>query len=195
MNLKSQKLMAAKILKTGVSRIKVENDPDVAEAITRNDVRDLIRSGLISTIPKKGQCKSPSKKKALQKKKGRKMSKGSKKGTKKARKNPKEKWMEKIRPIRKLLKNMKEGAQLNNNDYKKLYKLASGGTFRSKKHILMYAADHDMIRGPKPRKNIADVSEAKPKAEPKKKPQAKRVAKTSSVKKKPSAAKKVKKDA
>ncbi|MBN2102182.1 MAG: 50S ribosomal protein L19e [Candidatus Aenigmarchaeota archaeon] len=197
MNLKSQKAMAAKILKSGVSRIKVENDPDVAEAITRNDIRELIRSGLISAVPKKGQCKSSSRKKSLQKKKGRKMSKGSKKGTKKARKNPKVKWMEKIRPIRRLLKGMKEGAQLNNADYKKLYKLSSGGTFRSKKHILMYAADHDMLKGSKPRKNKTSIANTKTDSEPKKtKPQTKSTAtKTASPKKKPSAAKKVKKDA
>ncbi len=188
MNLRTQKNLAAKILKAGISRVKVENDPDVAEAITRNDVRNLIKAGLISTIQKKGQCTSLSKKRAAQKKKGRKTSKGSKKGTKNARKNSKTKWMVRIRSIRKMLKEMKEGNQIENADYRKLYKLASGGTFRSKKHVIMYAEDHDMLKGPKPRKKkSADSSGTK----------AKKTGKTRTAKtpKKKVAANKVKKDA
>lgn len=197
MNLKMQKTLAAKILKTGVTRVRVENDPDVSEAITRNDIKDLIRSGLITTVQKKGTCNTPKKKRAEQKKKGRRFAKGSKKGTKNARKTAKTKWIGKIRPIRKMLKEMKEGMQLENADYRKLYSLAGGGTFRNKKHVLMYAKDHDMLKGPKPRKVKSPakpvvkkdaVKTAKPvvkKAEAEKKTAAK----------KPAVAKKVNKDA
>jgi len=190
MNLKSQKVMAAKILKAGIGRVKVENDVDVSEAITRNDIKELIARGLITTVQKKGQCKAPSKMKSRQKKKGRKSYKGSKKGTKNSRKPGKEKWMEKIRPIRKMLKGMKDAEQIENTDYRKLYRLASGGTFRSKKHILMYIKDHNMLKGPKPRKKKSSASEKKKVAS------AKPVdnAKPADVKKKPVAKKKVKKD-
>lgn len=152
MNLRTQKIMAAKILKAGVSRVRVENDTEISEAITRNDIRGLIRDGMIGVVQKKGACTSPAKKKAIQKKKGRQMSKGSKKGTKNARKPSKEKWIEKIRPIRKMLKEMKEGNQIDGKDYRKLYNFSKGGTFRNKKHVLMYAKDHDMIKGAKARK-------------------------------------------
>ncbi|NOX71480.1 MAG: 50S ribosomal protein L19e [Candidatus Micrarchaeota archaeon] len=146
MNLKSQKEMAAKVLKVGKSRVRVDNDPEVAEAITRNDIKELIRAGIVSSVQKKGTCSAPSKKRAGQKNKGRRMSRGSKKGTKNARKPKKERWIEKIRPIRKMLKDMKEAEQITTADYRKLYRLSSGGTFRSKKHALMYIKDHDMLQ-------------------------------------------------
>lgn len=177
MNLKTQKMMASRILKAGLSRVRVENDPDVSEAITRNDVKELIKGGLISTVPKKGVCSAPRKIRAAQKGKGRMSAGGSKKGTKKARKTPKTKWIEKIRPIRKMLRDMKDAKQLENSDYRKLYRLASGGSFRSRKHVLMFIKDHDMLKAPKPKKT------AKKKEEPAKKAKAKKTKTTKPARK------------
>ena len=156
MNLRTQKELAAKILKVGISRVRVENDPDVAEAITREDVRELIRAG-----PKKGPCSAPAKKRAEQKKKGRMKSRGSKKGTKNARKKDHDKWIERIRAIRRFLKELKEAGQIDNAAYRKLYRYASGGTFRSKKHVLMYIKDHELLKGEKPKKKSKKEEKAK----------------------------------
>ena len=52
--------------------------------------------------------------------------------TKGARKNDKTKWIEKIRPLRKLLSEMRESRQISREDYGILYRRAKGGFFRRK---------------------------------------------------------------
>ena len=54
MNLSTQKRIAAEIMKCGVSRIRIKEDKDVEEALTREDIRNLIKKGLIKRIQKKG---------------------------------------------------------------------------------------------------------------------------------------------
>ena len=70
--------MAAKIMKCGKSRVWM--DPtrlaDIEEAITSEDVRRLIRDGVIAAKPKKGLSTFRKKKIAAQKKKGRRRNRG-----------------------------------------------------------------------------------------------------------------------
>ena len=56
MNLKLQRKMAAKILKCGENRIWIDPTAleDVASAATKEDVRELIESGVIKRKPVKG---------------------------------------------------------------------------------------------------------------------------------------------
>ena len=54
MNVRSQKQIAAKIMKIGVSRVRVKGEKEVEEAITRNDIRTLITRGVIYKTKKKG---------------------------------------------------------------------------------------------------------------------------------------------
>ncbi|PSH02088.1 MAG: 50S ribosomal protein L19e, partial [Nanohaloarchaea archaeon QH_8_44_6] len=60
---------------------------------------------------------------------------GSRKGKKSARKSDKQKWMEKIRAIRKRLKEMKENEEITSNQYRELYDMSKGGFFRDTKHL------------------------------------------------------------
>jgi large subunit ribosomal protein L19e len=136
-DLKSQKRMAAEVMDVGQSRVKInpEEQEKVEEAITRNDIRNLIESGAIEKRDVKGTSKARSKKIKKQKEKGRRKGHGNRKGKKTARKPSKEKWMERIRSIRKRLKEMKEEGEVDNETYWDLYNMAKGGFFRDTKHL------------------------------------------------------------
>jgi large subunit ribosomal protein L19e len=145
MNPESQKRIAASIMKCGVSRVKMKTGEEVEEALTREDIRGLIQKGLIWKVQKKGTSKFASKKKLEQKKKGRMRGPGKRKGTKGARKNDKTKWIEKVRPLRRLLSELRESGQIRKEDYGILYRRIKGGFFRNKKHLLYYLKEHDML--------------------------------------------------
>ncbi|HNS26453.1 MAG TPA: 50S ribosomal protein L19e, partial [Methanobacteriaceae archaeon] len=125
-------------------------DPDqseeVSQTITREGVKKLIADGTIKARPKKGISSYRSKKIAQQKSKGKRKGRGSIKGAKGAR-NPKKKaWMTTIRALRTDLKDMRDNREINRTTYRKLYKMAKGGAFRSKSYMKTYARDHDLLR-------------------------------------------------
>lgn len=148
MNLTTQKRLAADILKVGVNRVWIdpENMEEVSRAITREGVKQLIDNKIIIARPQQGISSYKSKKIAEQKKKGRRKGRGSIKGAKGAR-NPKKKaWMTTIRALRKDLKGMRDNRDINRTTYRKLYRMAKGGAFRSKSYMKTYARDHDLLR-------------------------------------------------
>lgn len=151
MSLASQKRIAAKILKCGVSRVKIELAKDVEEALTREDIRNLIKKGLIKKVQKKGQSKAKTKKVRLQKKKGRRKGPGSRKGGKSARNPRKRAWIKKVRPLRRLLTELRDNKQIKKTDYRKFYLKIKGGMFRDKKHLLLYLKEHELLLA-KPKK-------------------------------------------
>jgi len=148
MNLTTQKRLAADILKVGVNRIWIDPEriDEVSRAITRDGVKQLIKDGAIKAKPKKGISSYRSKKIAQQKKKGRRRGPGSIKGAKGARRPKKDEWMTTIRALRKDLKEMRDNREINKSTYRKLYKMAKGGAFKSKSYVKTYARDHDMLR-------------------------------------------------
>ena len=164
MNLSTQKQIAAKILKCGTSRVRIKAGKEVEEALTREDVRNLIRKGHIWKVQKKGTSKFNVKKIVKQKKKGRMKGHGSRKGTAGARKKRKQIWMDTVRPLRRLLKELKESGSITNQTYKKIYLMIKGGAFRNKKHLLYYLKDHELMKA-KPKKT-AKKTKAKVKANP-----------------------------
>lgn len=146
MSIASQKRIAAQLLKCGVTRVKIRSAKEVEEALTRNDVRDLIKKGAIEKIQKKGTTKAYSKQIRAQKKKGRRKYEGSKKGSAGARTYYKGLWMTKVRSLRRVLNEMKDSTQVEKTDYYVLYRKVKGGFFRDKKHLLNYMKDNNMIK-------------------------------------------------
>jgi large subunit ribosomal protein L19e len=146
MVLSSQRRIAAEILKTGVSRVKILDEKEVSEAITRADVRNLIRKGMIVKVQKKGPSRFYSRKTAQQKKKGRRRGIGSKKGARYAVKSRKTQWVDRVRPLRGLLTDLVKSGQVDKNQYRKLYLMIKGGSFRNKKHLLYYLKEHEMLK-------------------------------------------------
>ena len=136
----TQKRMAAKILKTGISRIWLnpEKMKDIEKAITKWDVRKLIKKGDIKVLSEKIKMKSVIKK--------RKRGPGSKKGKKYSIVPRKRRWISTVRPQRRMLKELKTTGQLDNASYRKLYGLVKGGMFRSRAHLRLYIEQNNMIK-------------------------------------------------
>ncbi|MGC9138326.1 MAG: 50S ribosomal protein L19e [Thermoplasmata archaeon] len=140
MDLTFQKELASKILKCGKSRVYIDPKAldDVSEAITREDIRMLIKKGVIRKLPKKGNSRSRIRKKQEQKKKGLRTGPGSRKGTKYARLGRKERWIKTIRAVRDELRKLKNEGKIDRKTYRRYYLYAKGGMFRSRAHLLLH---------------------------------------------------------
>ena len=135
-NLKSKKRLVSRIVGVGVNRVRFDNDhlDDVADAITRDDIRSLITANTITiksfTGTSKGRAQT---KKAQRNKRG--TTQGSKQGTKGARVGKKTVYVAKVRALRRLLKIAKDRKDLTNPEFWTLYKKVGGNTVRNKAHL------------------------------------------------------------
>jgi large subunit ribosomal protein L19e len=139
-----QKKLAADILKVGKSRIWLDPDPakqkEMQAAITRADIRRLIKRKVIKTVPTKVSRPSTAK----ERKKRRKT--GSRSGSKHARLPKKRRWISTVRPLRSMLKELRADKQIDNATYRRLYMLVKGGQFRSRSHMRLYMEQHGMLK-------------------------------------------------
>ena len=132
-----QKRLAGKILRCSPDRIKL--DPaQTKEAITRADIRSLIKKGIIVRKPIQGISHGRFRLVLKAKRKGRRQRAGSRKGSKHSRISRKEKWMQTIRAQREFLKRLYEGGHVTTKLYRQLYYKAKGGFFRSTRHLKLY---------------------------------------------------------
>ncbi|AJF61376.1 TPA: 50S ribosomal protein L19e [Candidatus Woesearchaeota archaeon] len=146
-----QKRLAAKIAKRSRKKVIIDESrrDEIKEAITRADVRALMKDGAITVKKNKGISRGRAKEHQKQKSKGRRKGQGSRKGSANARGSSKKKWMNKIRLQRKFLKELKDAKMLEQEAYKGLYKKAKGGFFRSRRHIKLYITEHRLIKAKK----------------------------------------------
>ncbi|MBN1454838.1 MAG: 50S ribosomal protein L19e [Methanomicrobia archaeon] len=146
-NLTKQRRLAAKILHVGLGRVWIDPKAagDVAEAITRNDIRGLIEDGVIQKIQKQGISSGRARVNARQKAMGRRKGHGSRKGARGARTKRKERWMSKIRALRYRLKELRADDSINKTVYRKLYNKANGGDFRNVAHLNDYITAHELL--------------------------------------------------
>ncbi|RLF99250.1 MAG: 50S ribosomal protein L19e [Thaumarchaeota archaeon] len=140
MDLRLQKKLAAKILGVGESRIVVNPSEAerIREAITREDVKRLIKDGVISVKPVHGISRGRWRIRHEKRKKGRRRGHGKRKGTATARLSRKEQWMMRIRAIRRYLRMLRDKGAISRREYRKLYMMAKGGAFTSTSHLKMY---------------------------------------------------------
>ncbi len=146
-NLTKQRKIAAKVLHVGMGRVWIDPEAtgDVAEAITRDDIRGLIEDGVIQKIQKRGVSSGRSRVIMRQKAMGRRKGHGSRKGARGARSGKKARWMTKIRALRRRLKELRAGEALDKTAYRMLYNKASGGEFRNVAHLNDYIATHELL--------------------------------------------------
>jgi large subunit ribosomal protein L19e len=140
MDLANQKRMAAQLLDCGENRVKFRIEPisrldDIAEAVTRKDIRRLIASGAIFKRQKIGVGRVRARLRAAQKKKGRRRGFAHRKGGANARFNTKLRWMMRIRPIRVRLRELRESGAIDRTTYRQLYMQAKGGMFHNRSHL------------------------------------------------------------
>jgi len=147
-DLSLQKRLAAEILGVGESRIWIDPNriEDVADAITREEIRGLIKDGVIQVKPVHSNSRERWRRRHLQRKKGRRRGYGKRKGKKTARKDKKEEWMNRIRKIRRFLRYLRDNGIIDRKTYRRLYMLAKGGTFHSLASLKHYMKEHGILK-------------------------------------------------
>ena len=148
MNLTSQRKLAATVLDCGVHRVWIdpESADEVSMAITRAEIRKLIKDNVIKALPKNSPSKGRARTLAEKKKKGRRVGAGSKKGKKYSIVSKKTRWMNRIRAQRKQLVNLRDRRVINVSTYRSLYRKAKGGEFRSVAELERYINDNNLRR-------------------------------------------------
>lgn len=136
-DLRNQRRMAASILKCGKNRVWMDQDrlDEIAQAVTKEDIRVLIKGDAIQSKQKKGISKGRKRYVMNQKQKGRRRGHGSRKGAKYARFPRKRRWIKTIRPLRALLKELRSEGAITPTVYRRYYMKAKGGEFRSRRHL------------------------------------------------------------
>jgi len=146
--LKSQRRLAAQILKIGQNRVWIdpERTDDAEAAITREEIRKLIHEGIIKPLPEKGISRARARILHEKRRKGRRRGPGSGGGSAYAKISKKEAWMSKIRALRKRLHELKTGRIIVESTYRKLYRMASSGRFESVADLERYLKAHGLWR-------------------------------------------------
>lgn len=141
-NLRAKKRLVSRVTGVGVHRIRfdAEHLDDIADAITRQNIRSLITANTISFIPVKGTSRGRARhKKEQRSKRGTKQ--GSKQGRKGARVGKKSAYIAKVRSLRYILKVAKDRKDVTNKEFWTLYKKIGGNTVRNKAHLRTLMAE------------------------------------------------------
>ena len=128
MNLSKKKKLAARTFGVGKERIKFVDSrkSEIKEAITKQDVRDLMNSGAIIIKDIKGRRKKIT---------------GGKRGQGKVRKNINKRKTEYVKLSRKLrgyVGVLKREGKISNDEFKEIRKNVKNKLFRSKAHLKLH---------------------------------------------------------
>ncbi|MBI1972557.1 50S ribosomal protein L19e [Candidatus Woesearchaeota archaeon] len=162
MKLGSQRRLAAQLLKCGAQKIWF--DPvrlqEIKEAITKNDLRRLIKDLAVQKRPEQGIARGRARHREQQKRKGRQQGPGAREGSMFARVPAKRRWINKIRVQRSFLKELKAKKIIGTTTFHSLYQKAKGGFFRSRRHIKLYLEEHAaMTKHETPKQTIRPTAE------------------------------------
>ena len=144
LKLSFQKRLAANLLKCGVHRVKIDPKKveEITEAITREDVKRLIKDGVIWKEQKKGVSR------ARVRAKRRKKGPGSRKGGKYSRVSRKEQWMMRVRAQRRRLRELRDRGLITKAAYRRVYRMVKAGAFKSIAAMMEYLEQNKLIRRP-----------------------------------------------
>jgi large subunit ribosomal protein L19e len=133
------KRLAGDIMGVGTNRVRINPDgfKEADKAMTRGDVRDLIKKGIVTKIAKKGRLTNDKKKKR---------GAGSRKGARNARRGDKETWMMKVRAQRKSLIMLLADGALPKENKREIYNKVKSGMFKSKRAMLAYLKEAKMVK-------------------------------------------------
>ncbi len=120
--LKSQRRMASEVLRVGKNKVWL--DPlrlkDIQEALTRADIEELIKDNAIRAKPSESGKKRRSKKTVYAKRKVN---------------TRKREYIQRIRKLRKYIKNLKDSKMIGGEKYYALRKEAKSGQFKNLRHL------------------------------------------------------------
>jgi large subunit ribosomal protein L19e len=139
-DLGSQKRLAADILDVGENRVWLDpgEQEAIAEAITRDDIRELVDEGIIRAKDAKTNSRGRARERAEKRSYGHQTGAGSRKGKAGAREARKDDWVARIRAQRARLKELREEGTIDRTQYRELYNKASGGEFDSVDRLEAY---------------------------------------------------------
>ncbi|ELY45880.1 50S ribosomal protein L19e [Natronorubrum tibetense] len=139
-DLSAQKRLAADVLDVGQNRVWLDPDAqsEIAEAITRDEIRDLVDEGRIQADDASGNSRGRARERNKKRAYGHQKGPGKRRGKKGARQNEKDQWQNKIRAQRRKLRELRDSGELTPTQYRQLYKKAGGGEFRSVQYLLNY---------------------------------------------------------
>ena len=132
-DLASQRRIAAAVLGCGVNRVWInpEKLSEVQSAMSREDIRNLIEEGAISSHQKKGISRGRARARIAKRAYGHCKGPGRRSGAKGARTPSKTQWIKKIRAQRKELRAQRDAGSITRSEYRRLYRRAAGGQFRN----------------------------------------------------------------
>ena len=142
-DLSMQKKLAAEILGVGVSRIRVDPESwdEVESALRREDIKRLIKDGIIWVEPSRRNSRGRWKLLHAKRKRGHRRGPGRRKGAKGARQDEDMLWVYTIRKVRRYLKWLRDHEVIDRKTYRRLYLLAKGGVFRSLSDLKRHLTD------------------------------------------------------
>jgi len=132
-DLRAQKRLAAEVLDVGENKIWLDPDSqgDISEAITREDIRELVDQGAIRAEQPRGNSRGRARERQQKRAYGHGTGAGNRKGKAGARQNTKEEWRSRIRAQRSRLRELRDAGELTRSEYRDLYDEAGGGEFDS----------------------------------------------------------------
>ena len=132
-DLSAQKRLASDVLDVGKNKVwfDPERQGDIAEAITREDVRELVDEGAIRADEPGGNSRGRARERQEKRAYGHQTGPGSRRGKAGARQDPKGDWQSRIRAQRERLKKLRDEGDLERSAYRDLYDKAGGGEFDS----------------------------------------------------------------
>jgi large subunit ribosomal protein L19e len=147
-NVKTQKRIAAEVLDIGLSRVWLNPDAadDISQAMTRDDIRELVKQGLVKEKPAQKATRAIAKKREAARKKRKGVGHGKRTGSANARKSDKEKWMQKVRSQRRFLKGLRDKETITDSQYRKYYLQVKGGRFSTLKNIKEFMKTEGVLK-------------------------------------------------